>query len=236
MSTATYAPAAPAVAPNPQLSPYGLFGTQYPQSQYPQHQHQPGMFHPQQLQQLAQAQQLAQQAQQIAQAQQLAQQAQQIAQAQQLQQLQQAAQVHQLQQALAQQAVARQFQQNPFQHNPFQQAHLAPYGIVGDLVRAVAPIAAQQLIPNPQVAHDVNQILGSVASLLPFSAQSQQQLNPYGFAPGNGSPIGGQYSGNPYTGSPYAGNPIGGVMPFQAAPNPWMSAPTMPYPQPSMWN
>jgi outer membrane lipoprotein SlyB len=255
MTTATYAPTAPVVATNPQLSPYGLFGdlarTMAPVagqalgSVFGNQQIggqigntlgsiasllpfsvQPGV--PPVAAQYPQYQYPQHQAA-------LAQAAAQNAVAQQA-----AAQIAVAQQAAAQNAVAR-----ALQPIPIQQAQLAPYGIVGDLVRAVAPIATQQLIPNPQTANEVNQILGSVANLLPFSAQPQQ-LNPYGFIGGalgnivgglGGSAIGGLF-GNPSTGNAIgstAGSVLGAILPFQATPSPWMAHPVMPYQQP-MWN
>ncbi|MDQ0141755.1 phage tail tape-measure protein [Cupriavidus necator] len=116
----------------------------------------------------------------------------------------------------------------PFSAQP--QVALAPQGVFGSLIGAVAPTlghAVGGLLGNAGVGQQIGSVAGHLGGLLPFSAQPQVALAPQGVfgsligavAPTLGHAVGGLL-GNANVGQQIgsvAGH-LGGLLPFSAQP------------------
>jgi len=107
---------------------------------------------------------------------------------------------------------------------------LAPQGVFGSLIDAIAPSVGHMvggLVGHPNASQQIGTIGGHIASLLPFSAQPQVQLAPqgvFGSLLGSLAPTVGQAVGG-LLGHPNAGQQIGTIgghlvslLPFSAQP------------------
>jgi hypothetical protein len=107
---------------------------------------------------------------------------------------------------------------------------LAPQGVFGSLIGALAPTVGQAvggLLGHPNAGQQIGTIGGHIANLLPFSAQPQVQLAPQGvfgsllgsIAPSVGQAVGGLL-GHPNAGQQIStiGGHIANLLPFSAMP------------------